>query len=136
MKSGLTGIRLVALLIVASIGVASIAMPAAAQVGILRSQINPTLNAIQNQIRQAIRPQLVVKNPAGALQSITLSRDGRLLAILSADNSIRVFDLQTGLQRVRLSGAASRFRSVATTTDNRFILTGSDDGTVAVWDAA
>lgn len=136
MKSGLTGIRLVALLIVASIGVASIAMPAAAQVGILRSQINPTLNAIQNQIRQAIRPQLVVKNPAGALQSITLSRDGRLLAILSADNSIRVFDLQTGLQRVRLSGAASRFRSIATTTDNRFILTGSDDGTVAVWDAA
>ena len=31
--------------------------------------------AIQNQIRQAVRPQLVVKNPAGALQSIALSRD-------------------------------------------------------------
>ena len=110
--------------------------PAAAQVGILRSQVNPTLDAIQRQIRQAVRPHLTVKNPAGALQSISLSQDGKLLALLSADNSIRIFDLQTGLLRIRIAGTGARYRSLAISADDRLIISGGEDGTVAVWDAA
>ncbi|MGO8866686.1 MAG: hypothetical protein ACLQME_09310, partial [Alphaproteobacteria bacterium] len=42
--------------------------PVAAQ-GIMRSQTNRTIDAIQNQIRQAVKPHLAVRNPAGAVQS-------------------------------------------------------------------
>lgn len=112
--------------------------PAAAQAGnaIIRSQTNRTVGAIQNQIRQAVRPQLAVRNPAGAVESLSLSTDGKLLAIMLADNSIRLFDLQTGTQRIRLSGGANRFRAVAIDADNRFVVTGGADGTVTVWDGA
>ncbi|MFI4986808.1 MAG: caspase family protein [Alphaproteobacteria bacterium] len=122
---------------VLALALAGEATPAAAQGNsLLRSQTNRTTDAIQNQIRQAVRPRLAVRNPAGAVESLTLSRDGRLLAVVFQDNSIRLFDLQAGVQRARLAGGAARLRAAAVSGDGRFVLGGSDDGTVAVWDAA
>jgi WD40 repeat protein len=114
--------------------VAAEATPVAAQ-GIMRSQTNRTIDAIQNQIRQAVKPHLAVRNPAGAVQSLALSPDGKLLAIVYADNAIRLFDLQAGMQRVRVPAGTGRYQAIAITGDNRFIVSGSDNGSVSVWDA-
>ena len=114
--------------------VAAEATPVAAQ-GIMRSQTNRTIDAIQNQIRQAVKPHLAVRNPAGAVQSLALSPDGKLLAIVYADNAIRLFDLQAGMQRVRVPAGTGRYQAIAVTGDNRFIVSGSDNGAVSVWDA-
>lgn len=119
-----------ALMLLAAAGTA----PVAAQ-GIMRSQTNRTIDAIQNQIRQAVKPHLAVRNPAGAVQSLALSPDGKLLAIVYADNAIRLFDLQAGVERVRIAGATGRYQAVAITGDDRFIVSGSDTGAVSVWDA-
>jgi len=108
--------------------------PVAAQ-GIMRSQTNRTVDAIQNQIRQAVKPHLVVRHPAGAVESLALSPDGKLLAIINADNAIRLFDLQAGVQRARLAGGGGRVLAAAITGDDRFVVSGNDGGEVTLWDA-
>jgi hypothetical protein len=112
------------------------ATPASAQGStILRSQVGVTTGAIQNQIREAVRPRLAVKNPAGAVQSLSLSLDGRLLAIVLEDDTIRLYDLRTGGQRVRLAGTPAHIRAVALSADDRFVVSANDDGSATVWDA-
>src|SRR5258708_21845715 len=83
--------------------------PAAAQ-GALRSQTNRVQNAIQNQIRQAVRPLLAVRNSAGEVEALSLSPDGHYLAIVLHDNTARLWDLRGGQEQLRLSSPARPFR--------------------------
>jgi hypothetical protein len=106
-----------------------------AQSSILRSQLNPTLNAIQNQIREAVRPRLTIRNPAGPVQSISLSKDGRLLAVTFADNTLRLFDLQAGTQRVQVTSSSGQFRGIAVSSDDRVVVAAEDGGAVEIFDA-
>jgi WD40 repeat protein len=77
--------------------------PAAAfgQAGLVRSDTGATTGAIQNEIREAVRPQLQISNSAGAITGLALSADGSLLAIVPSDHSVRVWDLPNGLQQAR-----------------------------------
>jgi hypothetical protein len=109
--------------------------PASAQ-GLLRNQTNRVQNAIQNQIRQAVKPILRVRNSAGEVEALSLSTDGRYLAIVLHDNTARLWDLRSGLEQVRLRSPAGSFRAIRLSDDDRIAATGADDGTVALWDVA
>jgi hypothetical protein len=109
--------------------------PAAAQ-GALRNQTNRVTNAIQNQIRQAVKPLLAVRNSAGEVEALALSPDGRYLAIVLHDNTARLWDLRAGQEQLRVTSPAGHFRAVRIAADDRLVVTGADDGTVAVWDVA
>src|SRR5258708_35103879 len=84
--------------------------PAAAQ-GLLRSQTNRIQNAIQNQIRQAVKPILAVRNSAGEGQALSLSPEGRDLAIVLHDNTAPPLGLRSGLAQVRFARPSGRFRA-------------------------
>jgi hypothetical protein len=81
----------------------AVAVPSAAfaQAGLVRSDTGATTGAIQNEIREAVRPQLQISNSAGAITGLALSADGSLLAIVPSDHSVRVWDLSNGLQQAR-----------------------------------
>ena len=81
----------------------AIAAPSAvfAQAGLVRSDTGATVNAIQNEIREAVHPQLQISNSAGAITGLALSADGTTLAIVPSDNSVRVWDLPNGVQQAR-----------------------------------
>src|SRR5262249_35312527 len=68
----------------------------------IRSQTNRVTNAIQNQVRQAIRPHLTVRNAAGEVVSLAMSPDGRLLLIALQDRSLRLWDLRSGIEQNRI----------------------------------
>ena len=92
----LSWVRAIAALIV-------LAAPSAvfAQAGLVRSDTGATVNAIQNEIREAVRPQLQISNSAGAITGLALSADGSTLAIVPSDHSVRVWDLTNGVQQAR-----------------------------------
>src|SRR5438132_9712898 len=75
-----------------------------AQAGLTRSQGNQVTGAVQNQIRQAVRPRLMIRNGAGEVTSLALSLDGRLLAIVHNNRSLRIWDLQNGVEAARYTG--------------------------------
>jgi WD40 repeat protein len=84
------------------------------------------------------------------IRAVALSADGRTAATASTDDKVRLWDVATGKKRLTLkwrpappltsewfSGAHShRVNSVAFSQDGKYILTGSDDRTARLWDAA
>jgi WD40 repeat protein len=94
----------------------------------------------------------ILKGHTSSINCICLSPDGRMLIsgsgdILSgsanifmsakatnSDNTIRIWDVETGENLSTLTGHTSLIKSVCVTPDNKFIVSGSADGTVRVWD--
>ncbi len=115
--------------------VTMMAGPSAAQ-GLLRMQTNRIQDAIQNQIRQAVKPILTVRNSAGEVEALSLSADGHYLAIVLHDGTVRLWDLRGGLEVARLTSPAGRLRAVRISPDDRMVATGGENGSLALWDAA
>jgi len=85
------------------------AVPSAAfaQAGLIRSETGATTGAIQSEIREAVKPQLQISNSAGAITGLALSADGSVLAIVPSDQSVRVWDLNNGVQQARYAAPAA-----------------------------
>jgi hypothetical protein len=114
----------------------AVALPPPASGQAIRSQTNRVTNAIQNQIRQAIRPRLTVKNPAGKVLALAMTPDGKLLVIALADKSLRLFDLANGIEQARIDAGRETVAVVRISGDGRRIVTGGDSGTVTIIDVA
>lgn len=84
------------------------------------------------------RPTAVVSGHGGPVEAVALSRDGRLLALGSTDQSATVWDV-SGARPVRsavLSGHASTVSALAFAPDGRTLATGDRDGEVRFWSLA
>ena len=66
--------------------------------------------------------------------SVSVSRDGRLVAAGCRDGIIRIWDVQTGYLVERLRGHRNWVRSVAFTPDDRGLISGSYDRRIKRWD--
>lgn len=64
---------------------------------------------------------------------LAISTKGDRIAASSLDGKLRVWDLDTG--RSRVAGECSGVNTIAFTTDDQALVTGSDDGTVRLWEA-
>ena len=71
-----------------------------------------------------------------SVNSVALSPDGRHIVSGSHDNTVQVWDAQTGGQVGNpLQGHTNSVSSVAFSPDGRHIVSGSWDETIRVWDA-
>jgi WD40 repeat protein len=66
--------------------------------------------------------------------SVAFSPDGRLLASGSEDNTVKLWDVETGQEVRTLRGHTDRVWSVAFSPDGRRLASGSEDNTVKLWD--
>jgi WD40 repeat protein len=69
------------------------------------------------------------------LQSVpALGSDGRLIAFPADDGSVRLIETWTGGERRVLIGHAAMVHRLTFSKDGRYLATGSDDGTMILWD--
>jgi WD40 repeat protein len=68
------------------------------------------------------------------VNSAAFSPDGRRIVSGSDDETVRLWELQTGKELKRLTGHGNEVWSVAYAPDGRRVLSGSDDRTVRLWD--
>ncbi|KAF5308966.1 hypothetical protein D9758_018970 [Tetrapyrgos nigripes] len=67
--------------------------------------------------------------------SVAYSPDGRYIVSGSDDNTVRIWDVQTGHQYGESFAGHTRWvRSVAFSPDGRHVVSGSDDHTIRIWD--
>jgi WD40 repeat protein len=73
---------------------------------------------------------------AGRISSVAFSPDGNFLATGSRDNSIRVWDMQTGTAVQTLIGHKGGVTSVMFAPDGKQLASGSEDNTVRLWEVS
>ncbi len=67
------------------------------------------------------------------VRSVCFSPDGKKLASGSADETVRLWDVETGACVRKLEGHGDVVSSVCFSPDGRRLASGSDDSTVRLW---
>jgi len=100
---------------------------AACRAPIIENSINPDQTA-------DIRPTWELKDHTGYVERVAMTSDGLRAISGSADNTVRVWDLEMGHCILTLTGHAGVVYGVAISEDGRLAVSGSVDATVKVWD--
>ncbi|KIL64087.1 hypothetical protein M378DRAFT_78803, partial [Amanita muscaria Koide BX008] len=80
--------------------------------------------------------QISIRGHTGHVNSVAFSPDGKRIASGSSDNTIYIWDAETGLQvGDPLKGHTDKVRSVAFSPNGKRIASGASDKTIHIWDA-
>jgi len=73
---------------------------------------------------------------SGPIESVAFSRDEKLLASGSRDNTIKLWDVEAGRELKTLSGHIGWVTALAFSPDGKQLVSGSRDNTIRLWDVA
>ena len=76
-----------------------------------------------------------LKGHGKGVTQVAFSRDGRLLASSSSDNTIRIWDVAARRELRTLTGHTANIESIDFSPDSRLLASASDDGSTFLWDA-
>jgi serine/threonine-protein kinase len=76
---------------------------------------------------------LTLRGHLGAVQSVSFSPDGKLLASGGTDKTVKIWDVATGKIIRSMRGHAKGVTTVFFSPDGKYVMSGSKDKTVKVW---
>ena len=83
------------------------------------------------------KPELVVQTGhTGDISSIAYSPDGKLVASGSFDNTIKLWDVETGKELRTFYGHTGKVMSVAFSPDGKLLASGGSDFVIRLWDVS
>src|SRR5437764_264688 len=83
---------------------------------------------------QEFKERATLKGHTNSVASMTYSPDGKTLASGSWDETIKLWDVQSGKERITLKGHTSFVYAVAFSPDGKTLASASTDGMVKQWD--
>ena len=75
------------------------------------------------------------QSPKDWIVGVSLSPDGKWVAVGSNDKAARILDSTTGSSRFVLEGHSESVTALAWSKESRYLATGSSDATAKIWDA-
>lgn len=111
---------------------ASAALAQGGVTGNISRSISEAISA--NVARGIVYPKLAYRNLPGAVQWMALAADGRTLAVVLSDNTVRLWDLELGVQRPPIVASAGVV-AVALSADGTRLAVAERSGKVRVVDA-
>ena len=115
---------------------ASVFTPPESTLSLLAKQEFHTSPKLVKQPNNIWDPRLLTLNNKAEVKSVAFSPDGTKIVSGSWDNTLRVWDAETGLSILGpLLGHTSHVNSVAFSPDGTKIVSGSWDNTLRAWDA-
>jgi WD40 repeat protein len=98
----------------------------------------PQIDPVTGRARPAnpLQAQRNLSAHADSVTSVAFSHDGRTLASGSVDDTIKLWDVASGLQLRTLAGHADTVTSLAFSPDGRLLASASIDATIILWDTA
>ena len=76
----------------------------------------------------------ILESHGGYVNAVAFSPDGKTLASGSRDQTVKLWDVQTGLEMKTLVGHTGEVLSVAFSADGHILASASRDGTIKLWD--
>jgi WD40 repeat protein/serine/threonine protein kinase len=95
----------------------------------------PAKEMLKQLTEQDNRLLFSLKGHTSQVYSVAFSADGKRIVSGSGDNTVKVWDADTGTEMLTLKGHKAGVYSVAFSPDGKRILSGSDDWMLKVWDA-
>src|SRR5438105_1975506 len=77
-----------------------------------------------------------IKGHGKGVTSVAFSRDGKLIASSSTDNTIKIWDMASKRELRTLTGHTSNIESLDFSPDGRLLASASDDGRTFLWDVS
>ena len=74
-----------------------------------------------------------MKGHSYSVTSVAISSDNKYIVSGSRDNTIKIWNLESGQEIKTLAGHNGSVRSVAISSDSKYIVSGSDDNTIKIW---
>jgi WD40 repeat protein len=84
---------------------------------------------------KAAAETLTLKRHSSSIYSVISGPDGKRIVSGSDDNTLKIWDAQTGQEILTLKGHSNSVNSVGFSPDGKRIVSGSRDSTLCVWDA-
>ena len=98
----------------------------------LTDETVPSVSVHQKQSNQA--ELLVRTKPAGEINSLAFSPNGKILACTGGDHNIDLWDVLLGIELRTLTGHKDAVTDVAFSSNGELLASGSLDGTARVWE--
>lgn len=101
-------------------------------IGMITHNISQAIS--KNLADNLIKPQLKVKNLSGSTLSAATDNNKKFLAFILQDGSLRVWDLELGVQRPRIERTRNKFTAIAIDAAGGHVVAGQNDGTIVIHD--
>ena len=100
--------------------------------------VDPENDAVVvEQVASGVKASLPIGKPESGeldISAITLTGDGKLLLVATADGRVMLFDVMTKERKFEFQGHKGVISAVGLSPDERLFATGSSDQTVGLWD--